>query len=255
MIKISFSVSHVMAGMIYLSLFGQALAQQSGTGLDIRAQLQPRQYTTIAAEIGLKVDELPFQESARFAIGDRLVVFECSMQQALLKKAQAELDGALAIAKSNKRLAKLNSIGELELAQSEANARKAAAEVSAQEAVIAKCTVEAPFDGRIAEQFVRQQQYVQPGQQLLDIIDDSVLELVFLVPSRWLQSIKVGDSFSVEIDETQKTYPAKFVRIGARVDPVSQSLKVVAEIDGAFPELLSGMSGRIVVDDTTRQVK
>ena len=99
--------------------------------------------------------------------------------------------------------------------------------------------------GRVAEQKVREQQYVQPGQPLLDILDDSVLELEFLVPSVWLRWLTVGGGFEVQIDETRKTYPARFIRIGARVDPVSQSVKVAATIDGIFPELIVGMSGRV----------
>jgi len=51
----------------------------------------------------------------------------------------------------------------------------------------------------------------------------------------------------VRIDETRKTYPARFVRIGARVDAVSQSIKVVAAIDGQYPELMAGMSGKVQV--------
>ena len=51
---------------------------------------------------------------------------------------------------------------------------------------LGKCQISAPYAGRIAEQKIREQQYAQAGQPLLDIIDDSVLELEFLVPSRWL---------------------------------------------------------------------
>jgi len=119
--------------------------------------------------------------------------------------------------------------------------------VGANQALLSKCSIAAPYSGRVAEQKVREQQYVQPGQALLDILDDSVLELEFLVPSAWLGWLKVGGSFQVEIDETRKTYPAKFIRIGARVDPVSQSVKVAAAIDGRFHELIAGMSGRVRV--------
>jgi len=97
----------------------------------------------------------------------------------------------------------------------------------------------------VSEQKVREQQYVQPGQVIMDIIDDSVLEIEFLVPSKWLAWIKPGYKFQVGIDETRKSYPAKVQRIGARIDPVSQSIKLVATIDGRFPELIAGMSGRV----------
>ncbi len=214
---------------------------------DIRAQLMPRRYTTVAAEIGAKVSRLPVAEGSAFKAGQLLVSFDCSLQQAQLAKAQAELDGAEQTHKTNQRLAELNSVGQLELDLSKAATGKARAELGATRAVLGKCSVSAPFAGRVAEQKVREQQFVQPGQPLLDIIDDSVLELEFLVPSRWLAWLRTGGSFTVQIDETQKSYPAKFTRIGARVDPVSQSVKVAAAIDGRFPELIAGMSGRVQV--------
>lgn len=214
---------------------------------EIRAQLLPRRYTTIAAEIGAKVNRLPVPEGSAFRAGQLLVSFDCTLQQAQLHKAQADLDGAGQTLKSNQRLSELNSVGQLELDLSQSAVNKARAEVGAHQAVLGKCGVAAPFAGRVAEQKIREQQYVQPGQALLDIIDDSVLELEFLVPSRWLSWLKVGGKFEVQIDETGKSYPAKFIRIGARVDPISQSVKVAAAVDGKFPELIAGMSGRVQV--------
>lgn len=214
---------------------------------EIRAQLLPRRYTTVAAEIGAKINSLPVPEGSAFSEGQLLVSFDCSMQQAQLQKAQAELDGSEYTLKSNMRLAELNSVGQLELDLSRAAVGKARAELGANQAVLGKCSVNAPFSGKVAEQKVREQQYVQPGQALLDIIDDSVLELEFLVPSRWLMWMRVGGSFRIQIDETRKTYPARFIRIAARVDPVTQSVKVAGAIDGRFSELVSGMSGRVLV--------
>ena len=113
--------------------------------------------------------------------------------------------------------------------------------------MLAKCHVPAPFDGRVVEQKVRAQQFVQPGQALLDILDDSILELDFVVPSKWLAWLKPGHRFDVAIDETGRTYPASLSRIGARIDPVSQTVKVTGTIGGQFPELAAGMSGQVLV--------
>jgi membrane fusion protein (multidrug efflux system) len=220
---------------------------------DLRAQLLPRRYTTIAAEIGAKVSALPVSEGGGFRAGQVLVQFDCSLQKAQLEKADAELEGAEQTLKSNLRLEQLNSVGQLELDLSRSATNKAKAEVGANKAVLAKCQVTAPFAGRVAEQKVREQQYVQPGQAMLDILDDSVLELEFLVPSVWLRWLKVGGTFDVQIDETRKTYPARFIRIGARVDPVSQSVKVAAAIHGKFPELMAGMSGKVLITPSEAQ--
>lgn len=224
-----------------------ALPKPSIERQEIRAQLLPRRYTTIAAEIGARISRLPVAEGASFKAGQTLASFDCTLQQAQLRKAEVEVEGAGQTLKSNKVLSELNSIGQLELDQSKTAVAKAEADLAATRALLAKCNVAAPFSGRIAEQKVREQQYVQPGQAMLDIIDDSVLELEFLVPSRWLAWLRVGGSFSIQIDETGKTYPAKFIRIGARVDPVSQSVKVAAAISSYFPELIAGMSGRVQI--------
>lgn len=253
------AIGSLLLGFCLIDAFAQASVPQvaapapKGAGQaavvrhDIRAQLMPRRYTTIAAEIGAKVSSLPVPEGGAFRAGQLLVQFDCSIQKAQVDKAQAELEGAEQTLQSNLRLQQLNSVGQLELDLSKSAANKARAELGANKAVLAKCQVPAPFSGRVAEQKVREQQFVQPGQALLDILDDSVLELEFLVPSTWLRWLKVGGAFEVQIDETRKTYPARFTRIGARVDPVSQSVKVVAAIHGKFPELMAGMSGKVLV--------
>lgn len=214
---------------------------------DIRAQLAPRRYTTLAAEIGAKVQRLPVVEGAAFRQGQLLVQFDCSLQQAQLNKAQAGVDATEKTWRSNQRLAELNSVGKIELDISQAEWSKARADLAANRSLLGKCQISAPYAGRIAEQKIREQQYAQPGQALLDIIDDSVLELEFLVPSRWLSWLQQGAAFEVRIDETGKTYPAKVQRLAARVDPVSQSIKVNAAINGKFPELIAGMSGQVLM--------
>ncbi len=219
---------------------------------DIRAQLMPRRFTTIAAEIGAKINSITVQEGGAFKAGQELVIFDCSLQQSQLEKAQAELDAAEQTLKSNVRLAELNSVGQLELDLSKSSVGRARAELSMHQVILNKCTITAPFSGRVAEQKAREQQFVQPGQAMLDILDDSVLELEFLVPSHWLSWLKIGGAFRVAIDETNRTYPARFVRKGARVDPVSQSIKVTGAVDGRFPELITGMSGRLLVSAPQR---
>lgn len=212
---------------------------------DIRAQLSPHRYTTIAAEIAAKINRLPVKEGGAFRTGQVLVSFDCSMQQSQLNKARAALLGAESTYKSNQRLAELGSVGKVELQVSDAEVMKNRAELATMSTLLRKCSITAPFPGRVAEQKVQEQQYVQPGNAIMDIIDDSVLELEFLVPSKWLAWIRPGTQFKVSIDETRKDYPAHVQRIGAKIDPISQSVKLVATIDGRYSELIAGMSGRI----------
>ena len=216
-------------------------------GQELRAQLSPRDYTTLAAEIGAKVEKIAVREGDRFSKGQVLIAFDCLVQRANLAEARASVSAADKTVAVNKRLLELQTIGKLESEVAQAELDKARAKDAAGAAVVAKCSVPAPFDGRVVEQKVRSQQFVQPGQALLDILDDSVLELDFVVPSKWLVWLKPGHAFQVAIDETAKSYPVKLTRVGARIDPISQSVKVTGAIGGHFPELTAGMSGKVLL--------
>lgn len=214
---------------------------------EIRAQLSPRRFTTLAAEVGAKVNRVAVREGERFKAGQVLIVLDCSLQAAQLNKAKATLTAAEKTYAANTRLAELNSVGKLELETSQSEVAKARADVSLMNATLSKCQIAAPFGGRVSEQKVREQQFAQPGQGILEIIDDSALELEFIVPSRWMAWLKDGYRFQVKIDETGGTYPAKVIRLGAKVDPVSQSVKLASAINGKFPELIAGMSGTVLL--------
>lgn len=214
---------------------------------EVRGQLSPRRFTTLAAEIPAKVLRIDPQEGAAFKAGQTLVAFECAMQQSQLDKAKAAVTITRITLESNQEMIKHAAIGTVELQVSEAEALKAQAEAAAAQTVVSKCKVQAPFDGRVAEQKVREEQFVQAGQTLLEIIDDSVLELEFIAPSSWLGSLRTKGVVRVRVDETAKIYTAKVARLGARVDPVSQSIKVTAVIEGRPAELMAGMSGRITL--------
>jgi membrane fusion protein (multidrug efflux system) len=214
---------------------------------ELRAQLAPRRYTTLAAEIGARVQRLTVRDGSTIRAGELLVEFDCSMQQAQFERAQVSLGAAEKQLATQRRLVELNATGRQELDQAEAEVGKTRAEMSQIKVQLGKCRITAPFSGRVAEQKVREQQFAQPGQALLEILDDSVLEVEFIMPSRWLAQVRTGSDVRIAVDETGREYPAKVQRVGAKVDPVSQSIKVVAAITGRPPELVAGMSGRVIV--------
>ncbi|WP_043421449.1 efflux RND transporter periplasmic adaptor subunit [Azonexus hydrophilus] len=214
---------------------------------DIRAQLSPRRFTTLSAEIPARLARIAVKEGDAFKSGQTLAQLDCSLQASARDRARAALGGAQKTFSAQKRLDELNATGKLEVQTAQAEVDKLKAELAQINTTLSKCTITAPFAGRVADQKARENQYVQAGQPILDILDDSTLELEFIVPSKWLRWLKAGHKFEVEIDETGKKYPAHIQRLGARIDPVSQSLKASAVIDGKYPELLAGMSGRLLL--------
>lgn len=230
--------------------FAQSPAGIGFNPLEMRAQLAPHRYASLSAEIAAKINRIALRDGQSFRMGQLLLEFDCTLQAAQLDKAKAQQAAAENTLDGQRKLSKLNAVGLVDLRNSEAEVNKAKADVTYLRAMMDKCRLSAPYDGRIVEHKAREQQFVQPGQPLIEIIDDSVLELEFIVPSRWLSWFKPGHSFAVRIDDTKREYPARLLRTAARIDPVSQSVKAVAVIDGKFTELLAGMSGQILLTPT-----
>ncbi len=209
----------------------------------IRIQLVPRDQVDLSSEISAKIATLPFRDGDSFAVGQTLVSLDCALYLAQLHKAQAEADAARELWQVDQRLAQLHSVGELEVTQADAKMKASAAEVSYVQATVSKCSIGAPFDGRVLKRTAAPQQFVEAGKTLLTIVDTSHLELKMIVPSKWLSELKRGHPLTVQITEVGKVYPARIARIGARVDPITQTVDVTAELTRSAPELLPGMSG------------
>ena len=215
---------------------------------DIRAQLSAVTYNSIASELNARISELPFKEGQAFKVGQVLVVFDCATQQAQFQKTKAVLSIADRNYQANKKLLALGSVGRVEYENSYSEFLKTKAENDELAAVLARCNVLAPYSGLVVDQKVRPQQFVQAGQPLIDILDKGALELEFVAPSKWSPWLVEGYKFEIKIDETGKSYPAKITRINGKIDPVSQTIKVAAVIDGDFKEISPGMSGVLVIN-------
>ncbi len=221
----------------------RADAQDNPFGNRIRAQLTAFQQTTLSSEIAANISKLPLHEGESFKKDDLLVEFDCALLNAQLNKTEATAEVARQGLKVSKRLEALNSISTLEVDQATARVKETEAEREAMKVNVSKCALMAPYPGRIAKLQVDAYQYVTPGKPLMDILDTSRLEVRLIVPSVWLAWLRPGGRFTIQIEELGKNYTARVVRLGARIDPVSQSLPITGEIEGTHGELLPGMSG------------
>jgi len=209
----------------------------------IRVLIIPKVETVLSSQIAAKIRKLNVDTGSSFKKGQTLVAFDCDVQEALLNKAKAELDAADKKHKANLRLNEFKSISILDVAVSDANVNKSKAVVNVERARYKMCSVKAPFSGRVISRKVHAYENVSQGQPLLEILDDSVLQIELFIPSKWLTWLKPGLKFNVVIDETGLEYKAKVSVLGARVDPVSHSISIKAVIVGNQKGLLAGMSG------------
>jgi|tagenome__1003787_1003787.scaffolds.fasta_scaffold20536383_2 RND family efflux transporter MFP subunit len=227
----------------------QDVARDAAGGVPqvIRAQLVPREFTTLSSETAARIDRISHRAGERFKKGEALVEFDCVVQRAQVAKARAVLKAAEKTYAVNRRLFDMKSLSGLELEVAAAEIDKAKADLAVADATQSKCVVEAPFTGIVVDQKAREAQYTTPGQPLLEVLDDRALELDFIVPSAWLRWLKPGFVFSVAVDETGKTYRAHVALLGGKVDAVSESIRITAAVDGDVQDLVPGMSGRVLI--------
>ncbi|OZI71596.1 efflux RND transporter periplasmic adaptor subunit [Bordetella genomosp. 12] len=232
-----------MASSVTLAADSPATPAPDDAASRIRIQLVARDQVDVSSEIAAKIAALPLRDGDMFRAGDMLVTLDCSLFNAHLRKAQADAEGARELLAVNRKLRATNSIGDLEVQQAQAKYKGSAAEVAYMQATVGKCSIPAPFEGRVVKRSASPQQFAEPGKPLLTIIDTSHLELKMIVPSKWLTWLKPGHALDVQVDELDKRFPAKVARIGARVDPVTQTVDVTAVLNAGASELLPGMSG------------
>ena len=175
--------------------------------------------------------------------GDVLLRFDCDEQDARMNMAKAELEGSQHVLDAKNTLKEMNSASILEVSQAEAEVEKFKAQIQLYQAQLKQCNINAPFSGRVTRLKSKPFESVAVGQPLLEVVSDERLKLQLNIPSNWLMRVKVGNIFSVHIDETGKTYEAKVRRINGKVDAVSQSIEIEGEFIGHVGELLPGMSG------------
>ena len=221
---------------------------ESASKVEIRGLVKPIRELTLSSNRIARISEINFKEGDSFKQGEKLVRFNCLQQRAEERAAEAEALAREAVFKNNQDLSKFNAVGSLELELSKSQYEKARADLNVLTVRNWDCVIKAPWTGRVTEVKAHTLEVVEPGREIMKILDDSSLEIEMIVPSKWLAWLQPGMNFPIIIDETGKSYESYISRIGARVDPVSQTLRIFASFKNNVPDVLAGMSGKAVLN-------
>lgn len=216
--------------------------------LRVQAILNPKSKVVVASAIDAKIAKFNVENGDLFKKGDVLIEYDCSIDYARLKEAESRQKTTQAQLEAFTKLHTLRSVSEIEYLVAQENNTQNQALVEQIQARLKSCRVVAPFDGRVTNKTASRYEFVQTGRVLLDIASRENLRAEFLIPSQWLRWLNLGTPLKISINETDRSYNAKIVVIHGEVDPVSQSVQVVAQMDEYHEELLQGMSGLAIFD-------
>lgn len=221
----------------------QGLAESSNIGSEVRVLLRPASTTTLSSKAKGQIRSLPFNIGDAFAEGDALVKIGCNDTYAEIQIAKARLNVSRVENESNRNLLAQGGVSKFDVDLSAAKVEEAEAVLKKYQAAAGDCAVYAPYAGKVVALHANQYEYVNSGQPVLEVIDDSVLEMQLYVPSGWITRLSLDTRFRVSIEEVGKEYDARIMRMNPRVDAGSKTLEIIAAMEENHSELRPGMSG------------
>lgn len=225
-----------------------ALWQPEQNALDVEAVLAPRQVTVISSSRDGRIAAIMAGHGDVFKKGDLLIAYDCSDLEAEAEIARMEKDFTSKKAQGSDRLFKLDIISDLDRIGAQVEDKQAQAKARLYDARMKDCEIRAQFDGRVTNRLANAGEYTRTDRVLMEVASNEPLQAEFLIPSKWLRWVNVGAPVTIRINETEKTYAARITRIHGEVDPVSQSIQIIATLDPYQDPLLPGMSGQATLD-------
>ena len=232
-----------IAAAVLLLFSAAAHGGDNDPAAELRGVVRSKARVEIATDLTVPLARAPLRDGMGFRKGDVLLEFDCSRLEAEHRAASAAARAAAIEYNQQAHLQKFGAAGKGDVALASATREKGQAELELAEARMAGCRIEAPFDGRVVELLGEAHEMPEPGKPLVIIVDDRNLEIDFVAPSRWLRWLSDGDRFDFTVDETGATVLGHLERIGAEVDPVSQTIRLTGTLDVTNGGILPGMSG------------
>ena len=223
-------------------------AQESETArthTDLRVELRAPVMVMLSAPVAGRLAEIRVKDGNSIRKGDLLVQIDDRLPVLRLAAAAAARDQAATQLRLAERLHQLGSRGALDVEMAQAQLRGAEAERKMAQEMVNLCKVIAPWDGWVTQLEAKENQHVPEGAPLLEAASAGPMEVEFMMPTAWLAFLQPGAVFTVQVDEAAAC-PAELVRLGGKVDPLTQSIRAYGRLTGDTQGLLPGMTGTVL---------
>lgn len=186
--------------------------------------------------------------------GAVLVEFDSIQARADLAAAEAALAESRAQFNRSRELLATQALSQSQLDTIEATLKSNEARVKSARSKVEDTIVRAPFSGRIGFRRVSVGSLVSPGTVIATLDDTSVMKLDFTVPQSYLFALQPGLPITAQIAGVpNQTFEGKVTTLDSRVDPVTRSIVVRAELPNPQGILKPGMFMTAKIDAAVSQ--
>ena len=201
-----------------------------------------RESVDITAKVGNTVTAIRFQEGQRVAAGSVLVELDRAQTAAALVEAEAGLMESRNQFNRGRDLSVTQALSRAQLDQLETAVKTGEARVTAARSRLADTVIRAPFAGRTGLRRVSLGSLVSPGTVITTLDDSSVIKLEFTVPQSLLGSVERGLPIEAGADGFgERTFKGTLTTLDSRIDPVTRSITVRAELPNADGAIKPGL--------------
>jgi RND family efflux transporter MFP subunit len=206
-----------------------------------------RQQVTLTTRVAGVITEVLFEGGSKVKQGQPLVKLDSGPEAIAVETAQAQRAQA---ADTVERYSKLSDGTITRVAEAEAETALKVADAALRRARddLGRMTIRAPFDGIMGLSNLQAGDYLAVGSPVATIDDRSTLLIEFTVPEAVAPSIKKELPVRANlITRTGEIYNGKVQAVGTRIDPVSRTLRVRAEVPNPDLSLIPGSTFSISV--------
>lgn len=246
---------------IMVGKFMKAMGNQSQTVSTMTARYQDWQPTVqafgnvravhgtdLAFDVAGLVDQVAVKSGADVRKGELLVSLVQEQDRAGLASAQATAQLAQLTAGRAKQQLAVQAISKAEYDTDMANLKGAQANVAAQQALVDKKTLRAPFAGRVGIITVSPGQYLAAGTKVVTLQQLDPVYVDFTLPQAQLQDFTVGGAVDVSADAFAGTpFKGKVTAIDPKVDLATRNVAVEATVPNPKKQLMPGMFTKVAV--------
>ena len=202
----------------------------------------------LAAELPGTVREIAFESGTSVKRGAVLVRLDTSAEEAQLAAAEASASLARLSHERARKLREGQANAQADLDAAEARAKEADATVANLKAIIAKKTIRAPFDGRIAIRQVELGQVVSPGSPIASLQSVSPIHADFWLPQQALAKLQLGQQAKARTDTfPDEEWTGEISTVNPEVDPATRNVRVRATFENRDGRLRPGMFVKVEV--------
>jgi membrane fusion protein (multidrug efflux system) len=197
---------------------------------------------TVASELPGTVREIGFDSGASVRRGDMMVKLDVTTEEAQLAAAKADAELAKANLERARSLRQSHTNTPADLDAADARAKQAAANVASLQSTIAKKTIRAPFDGRVAIRQVELGQVLAAGTAIASLQSVHPIYSDFWLPQQALAELRPGMDATLRTDVYPKAvWKGSVTTINPEVDVATRNVRVRATFPNLDGRLRPGM--------------